>query len=91
MPTAFVLINAETGIIGEVMKELAKVGCVSEAHVVYGVYDILVKVEGSTVQEIKDIIMARIESLDHVEGTMTLVVAEPSQIQNITIPVASTS
>ncbi|MCL5068592.1 MAG: Lrp/AsnC family transcriptional regulator [Thaumarchaeota archaeon] len=91
MPIAFVLISAETGIIGEVMIELAKVGCVSEAHVVYGVYDILVKVEGSTVQEIKDVIMAEIESLDHVEGTMTLLVAEPSQIQNITIPAVPTT
>ncbi len=45
MPTAFVLINTEIGAEEEVVNELKKIPYIKEAHVVYGVYDIVAKVE----------------------------------------------
>ncbi len=91
MQMAYVLISVEPGDEGQVIRELEQVERVSEAHIVYGVWDIVAKVEGSTPKEIKDIVIAQIRNLDHVETTMTLVVAEPSHAENITVPAPSPS
>jgi DNA-binding Lrp family transcriptional regulator len=45
MPKAFVLINAEIGFEDEVLKSLKKIENVKEAYMVYGIYDIIVRVE----------------------------------------------
>ncbi len=72
MAIAFVLIDAESGVEFELLKELRETEHVAEAHVVYGVYDILAKIEGSTPEEVKETIIRKIRYLDHVEGTLTL-------------------
>jgi len=45
LPLAFVLINAEIGEEAEVLKALKKVENVKEAYLIYGVYDIIARVE----------------------------------------------
>jgi len=53
MPTAFVLINTEIGSEEEVATELRKLENVKEAYVVYGVYDIVARVEAETMDRLK--------------------------------------
>lgn len=60
MPTAFVLINTEIGCEEDILKELRKIPNVKEAYAVYGVYDIVAKVEGETMDELKEVISWRI-------------------------------
>lgn len=74
MATAFVLINAEIGAENEVLKELREIPEVKEAHMVYGVYDIIARVETETMQELKDIISWKIRRLDKVRSTLTMIV-----------------
>ena len=62
MPTAFVLINTEIGAEEEILNELNKVPNVKEAYVVYGLYDIVAKVEAETMNKLKEIISWRIAS-----------------------------
>jgi DNA-binding Lrp family transcriptional regulator len=76
MPIAFVLIRAETGREGEVEKELQNISEVTEAHVVYGVYDIIVRVEGETMQDLKDSVNMKIRRMDGVQSTVTMIVIE---------------
>lgn len=45
MPVAYVLINTDLGVEAEVLRKLRKVKGVREAYVVYGVYEILARVE----------------------------------------------
>jgi len=52
MPLAFVLINAEIGSESEILKELRKMEHVKEAYLVYGVYDIVAKVEADTMDKL---------------------------------------
>ena len=61
-PVAFVLINTEIGCEEEILKELKKIPNVKEAYAVYGVYDIVARVEGSTMDELKEVISWRIAS-----------------------------
>ena len=74
MATAFVLINAELGAETEVLKGLKDVKEVKEAHMLYGVYDIIARIETDTMQELKDVISWKIRRLDKLRSTLTMIV-----------------
>ena len=74
MATAFVLINAEIGSERDVLKDLNGIPEVKEAHMVYGVYDIIARVETETMQDLKDTISWKIRRLDKVRSTLTMIV-----------------
>jgi len=76
LPIAFVLINSEIGSEGEVLRELKKMDGVKEAYTVYGVYDVIAKVEASSMDKLKDIITWRIRKLEKVRSTLTMIVIE---------------
>ena len=76
MPIAFVLINSEIGSEGEVLRELKKMDGVKEAYTVYGVYDVIAKVEASSMDKLKDIVTWRIRRLEKVRSTLTMIVIE---------------
>ena len=74
MATAFVLINAEIGAENDVLKDLKSIPEIKEAHMVYGVYDIIARVTTDTMQELKDTISWKIRRLDKVRSTLTMIV-----------------
>jgi len=76
LPIAFVLINAEIGSEGEILKELKKIEGVNEAYSVYGVYDVIAKVEADSMDKLKDIVTWRIRRLEKVRSTLTMIVIE---------------
>jgi DNA-binding Lrp family transcriptional regulator len=76
MPLSFVLINAEIGSEDEVATELRKIGNVKESYVVYGVYDIVAKVEADSMDKLKEIVTWKIRRLDKVRSTLTMIVVE---------------
>ncbi|MEM3383689.1 MAG: Lrp/AsnC ligand binding domain-containing protein [Nitrososphaerales archaeon] len=76
MPTAFVLINVELGAEEELVKGLKKIENVKEVYVVYGVYDIVAKIEADTMEKLKETITWKIRRLDKVRSTLTMIVVE---------------
>jgi DNA-binding Lrp family transcriptional regulator len=76
LPVAFVLINAEIGSEDEVVTELRKIANVKESYVVYGVYDIVAKVEAESMDKLKEIVTWKIRRLDRVRSTLTMIVVE---------------
>ncbi len=76
MPLAFVLINAEIGSEDEVKKALDKIPNVTEAYIVYGVYDIVAKVEAESMTKLKEVVTWKIRRLDKVGSTLTMIVME---------------
>jgi len=76
MPVAFVLINAEIGSEDEVLKELRKMPNVKEGYLVYGVYDIVAKVEAESMEKLRETITWKIRRLDKVRSTLTMIVIE---------------
>lgn len=73
---AFVLINSEIGGENEILEDLKKVKNVKEAHIVYGVYDIIAKVEAESMDKLKNVITWKIRRLDRVRSTLTMIVVE---------------
>ncbi len=76
MPMAFVLINTEMGSETEVLGALRKIANVKEAYIVYGVYDIVAKVEAESMDKLKDIITWNIRRLNKVRSTLTMMATE---------------
>jgi DNA-binding Lrp family transcriptional regulator len=74
LSTAWVLINAEMGAESEVLKGLKEITEVKESYLIYGVYDIILRVETETMQELKDAISWKIRRLDKVRSTLTMIV-----------------
>ncbi len=74
MATAYVLINVEIGAEVDVLRSLKPVSEVEEAHLVYGVYDIIARVETETMQELKDAVSWKIRRIDKVRSTLTMIV-----------------
>jgi DNA-binding Lrp family transcriptional regulator len=74
MATAFVLINAEKGEEGAVHAKLKDIPEVKEAYLVYGVYNIVARVQTGSMQELNDVIGTRIRRLEKVSSTLTTLV-----------------
>jgi DNA-binding Lrp family transcriptional regulator len=73
LPLAFVLINVETGTDEDVLRVLSKLANIKEAHMIYGVNDIIAKVEADSMIKLKEVVM-EIRRLDSVSSTTTIVV-----------------
>lgn len=74
MATAFVMINTEIGSESEVLEELKAIPEINETYLVYGVYDIIARIETETMQELKDTMSLKIRRLDKVRSTLTMIV-----------------
>ncbi len=74
LPEAFVMISSEVGQEHQVISELQAVPEVKESYLVYGVYDIIARVEAESMQHLKDVIGPRIRQLDTIRTTLTMVV-----------------
>ena len=73
---AFVLINADIGTENDVVGKLKQIPYVKEVYIVYGVYDVIAKIEADTMDKIKETISWHIRRLDHVRSTLTMIVVE---------------
>ncbi|MCR6668656.1 MAG: Lrp/AsnC ligand binding domain-containing protein [archaeon YNP-WB-040] len=73
---AFVLINTQIGSEEEVLKDLKSLGEVEEAHIVYGVYDIVAKVTAEDINKLRDIVTMKIRKMKKIMSTTTMIVIE---------------
>ncbi|MBS7247299.1 MAG: Lrp/AsnC ligand binding domain-containing protein [Candidatus Freyarchaeota archaeon] len=76
MPTAFVLVNTEPANEETVLKAVSQIEGVVEAYILYGVYDILIKVETESMEKLKETVIWQIRRIKGVVSTLTLIVAE---------------
>ena len=73
MVIAFLLINAEASAEADVLKDMKGIKEVREATLVYGVYDIIARIETDTMEELKNI-SRRVRYLNKVRSTLTMIV-----------------
>ena len=73
MGTAYVLLTTELGAETEVMKAMKMILEIKEAHTVYGVYDIIARIEAETMEDLKNIISWKVRRLDKVRSTITMI------------------
>jgi DNA-binding Lrp family transcriptional regulator len=76
MPMAFVFMNIDTGGEQEVLNQLRAIPNVKEAYLVYGVYDLVARIEAETMENLKEIVTWKVRRLDKVRSTLTTIVME---------------
>ena len=76
MPSAFVLVNTELEAKRKVLEALRSIEEVEEAHLVRGVYDIIVRVRAETIDRLREIVTWNIKRLEGVKLAMVLIVTE---------------
>ena len=76
MVTAFILMVTAAGKEREVMEKLLAMPEVKEAYVVYGEYDLIVKVETDTLKELDRFIMENLRRMPEIQMTSTMIAIE---------------
>jgi DNA-binding Lrp family transcriptional regulator len=77
MPLAFVLINTASGSEDKVVKELKKMDGIVEVHTLYGMHDIIAKVEiKDKPDKLNEDVVWKIRRINEVQRTATLLVAD---------------
>ncbi len=76
MPRAFVFMNIDAGAENDVLKSLREVPEVKESYFVYGVYDIVAKIETDSMDRLKEVITRKVRGLDKIRSTLTTIVSE---------------
>jgi DNA-binding Lrp family transcriptional regulator len=70
--TAYILINCELGSEESIIQELKNLDGVIEVHGTFGAYDILAKIESTTVDALREVITWKIRKIDQIRSTLTL-------------------
>ena len=76
MNISYVLIVCEVGAEKSILAELKSLESVKEISGLFGSYDIIVKLEATSEEEIKDIVVSKIRNLQQVRTIVTLIVKE---------------
>jgi DNA-binding Lrp family transcriptional regulator len=78
MVSAVVLVNTDLDSHDDVLESLKQVEGVEEAHALYGVYDFLVKINASTIDDVKNITKSKIKKVSGVTSSLTLMIDDPT-------------
>lgn len=76
MPKALVLMNAELGHETNLVNELKKTPNVTEVYAVYGVYDVIVKVEAESMEKLREAIATKLRRITGIKSTLTMIIVE---------------
>ncbi|MBM3904944.1 MAG: Lrp/AsnC family transcriptional regulator [Thaumarchaeota archaeon] len=84
MPIAFILLNSDLGSDQEIITKLKEMLAVEkdlkyEVQGVYGIYDIVVKIEAANADLLRTIITNKIRKIDKVQSTLTMMVIEEQE------------
>jgi DNA-binding Lrp family transcriptional regulator len=79
MVSAMVLLNTQIGAEKGVLEKLKTLEGVEEAHTLYSVYDIALKVHANSMNQLKDIITQNIKRTPNVITTLTLLTVDDEQ------------
>ncbi|CCC80775.1 Lrp/AsnC family transcriptional regulator [Thermoproteus tenax] len=76
MVEAFVFINTDIGAEDEVLEALTKMPEVKEAMIVYGPYDLVVRIATDTTENLRKIVSDKIRRMQKIRSTTTLIIAK---------------
>jgi DNA-binding Lrp family transcriptional regulator len=80
MVSAVVLVNTNVGEINRVLQNIKNMDGVEEAHALWGVYDLLVKIQANSLERLKEIIKSGLRQLAGVSAVLTLMIVDTSRL-----------
>jgi DNA-binding Lrp family transcriptional regulator len=76
MESALVFIRVDSKIERMVINEIRNINGVSEAHYLFGPYDMYVKIDVETIEELQDILLNKIHNFYGIQSTTTCYIVE---------------
>jgi DNA-binding Lrp family transcriptional regulator len=74
--SAVVLVNTDLESQDKVIKNLKLIDGVEEAHALYGVYDLLIKIKANSIDKLKEITKFRIKPIAGVNSSLTMMIVQ---------------
>ena len=71
MVTAYILIQTEVGKAAKVTAEIVDIPGVQQAQAVTGPYDVIVRAEARNLDELGQLVVARVQAVDGITRTLT--------------------
>ena len=71
MVAAYILVQTEVGKAAQVAKDIVRIEGVQLAEDVTGPYDVIVRAEAETVDDLGRLVVARVQSVDGITRTLT--------------------
>ena len=71
MVTAYILIQTEVGKAAKVAKDIVDITGVQQAQAVTGPYDVIVRAEARNLDELGQLVVARVQAVDGITRTLT--------------------
>jgi DNA-binding Lrp family transcriptional regulator len=69
--TAYILIQTEVGKAAQVAKDIVDITGVQQAQAVTGPYDVIVRAEARNLDELGQLVVARVQAIDGITRTLT--------------------
>jgi DNA-binding Lrp family transcriptional regulator len=85
MPIAFILLNSDLGSDQEIVTKIKDIlsvekGLKFDVQGVYGIYDIVVKIQADNADHLRSVITNKIRKIDKVQSTLTMMVIEEQEL-----------
>ena len=68
--------NTEIGAENQVLKDLKKIEGVKEAKLLWGVYNIIARINSDSIKGLKNIVMRKIQRIEKINSKLTMLVTE---------------
>jgi DNA-binding Lrp family transcriptional regulator len=69
--TAYILVQTEVGKAAQVAKDIIDITGVQEAQAVTGPYDVIVRAEAQNIDELGQLVVARVQAVNGITRTLT--------------------
>ncbi len=76
MVQAYILIKVEAGRDAEVHKEIAQLSNIEKVNATYGIYDLIIEVELSKIEELDVFVFNKLRKVPGVKETATLIISK---------------
>ena len=71
MVTAYILVQTEVGKAAQVAKDILDITGVQEAQAVTGPYDVIVRAQAQNIDELGQLVVARVQAVNGITRTLT--------------------
>ena len=71
MVTAYILVQTEVGKAAQVAKDIIDITGVQQAQAVTGPYDVIVRAEAQNIDELGQLVVARVQAVNGITRTLT--------------------
>ena len=76
MVLAYIMVRIDAGKERDVKSEVEKMSEVKDSHIIYGEWDLLIKIEVASVEKITEFVVEKLRKLKAVRLTSTMIVAK---------------